>query len=106
MYRVNLNENVYLMGEKAKFNIRIAVDEKSIYESENPKSLGREIYENVTVPAIRNKQDDKPLVWRVTEGGEFVGTISWNGGFWDKNSRNGANYWEMSDNDIKVNVAN
>jgi len=106
MYRVDLNENVYLMGEKAEFNIPTSSGAKSIYESENTKSLGNEIYEKVTVPAIRNKKDNKPLVWKVTEDGEFVGTISWNGAFWDNNSRNGANYWKMTDDEISKNIAN
>ena len=103
MYKINLNENVYL-GGNIEFNIRIATDKESLMEAKTPEALAYNVYREIVEPMIKEKKDNKPLDWRVTQGDDFVGVISWNGRFWDKDERNGADYWNMSIDEIKENI--
>ena len=105
MYKVNLNENVCLGGD-IEFNIQIVTDKESLMEASTPEVLAYNVYREIVEPIIKKKKDNKPLDWRVTQGNEFVGVISWNGKFWDKDERNGVDYWNMSIDEIRENIVN
>lgn len=105
MYKVNLNENVCLGGD-IEFNIQIVADKESLMEAKTPEALAYNVYKEIAEPIMKKQKSYKPVDWRVTHGDEFVGVISWNGRFWDKDERNGADYWNMSIDEIKENIAN
>ena len=104
MFKVDLNENVYL-GNTIEFNAIISKKD-NVLESNNPYVLANNIYNNIVMPMIRDGNDNKPLDWRVTENGNFVGVISWNGRFWTKEEQNGVDYWNMSLDEIKESTIN